>query len=373
MDEAELIGAARAVTERRSTSWCGAPSSTRSRSRAASPATRRTRATWCRRRTSGPGRASGSSAATRPFSTWMYRITANAAVDPRPAAGAASGPSRSTTTSSPSTRAPRSSPAAARSRPRRSTASRRALDELPPKLRSVVVLKDVYGLSHEAIAEELGISVSAAKVRLHRAPPQAARRVVRRRSRSRMRCDEVTALLPGAGRRRRRSTSRSSATSSRACAARPSWRATAGCCARWRCCGPATSSRRPGLLGDTLAAITDAAEHGARRTLLSGRRLAYAGAIGGSALAAGGHRRVLDRPARRKRGARASPAEPTRLTACGRPTGRCYPRRPGPQGPEGSSSTGRAPVSKTGGWGFESLLPCSHHPNPTRAARVEAT
>ncbi len=25
---------------------------------------------------------------------------------------------------------------------------------------------------------------------------------------------------------------------------------------------------------------------------------------------------------------------------------------------EGSSSTGRAPVSKTGGWGFESLLPC---------------
>src|SRR5215831_14765277 len=26
--------------------------------------------------------------------------------------------------------------------------------------------------------------------------------------------------------------------------------------------------------------------------------------------------------------------------------------------PEGSSSIGRVPVSKTGGWGFESLLPC---------------
>jgi preprotein translocase subunit SecE len=26
--------------------------------------------------------------------------------------------------------------------------------------------------------------------------------------------------------------------------------------------------------------------------------------------------------------------------------------------PDGSSSIGRAPVSKTGGWGFESLLPC---------------
>jgi RNA polymerase sigma-70 factor (ECF subfamily) len=33
----------------------------------------------------------------------------------------------------------------------------------------VVVLRDVYDLSHEAIAAELGISESAAKVRLHRA------------------------------------------------------------------------------------------------------------------------------------------------------------------------------------------------------------
>jgi RNA polymerase sigma-70 factor (ECF subfamily) len=44
-----------------------------------------------------------------------------------------------------------------------------AVAELPPKLRSVVVLKDVYGLPHEEIAEELGISIAAAKVRLHRA------------------------------------------------------------------------------------------------------------------------------------------------------------------------------------------------------------
>jgi RNA polymerase sigma-70 factor (ECF subfamily) len=44
-----------------------------------------------------------------------------------------------------------------------------ALDELPSKLRNVVVLKDVYGMPHEEIADELGISVAAAKVRLHRA------------------------------------------------------------------------------------------------------------------------------------------------------------------------------------------------------------
>lgn len=44
-----------------------------------------------------------------------------------------------------------------------------ALRDLPPRLRAVVVLRDIYDLSHEAIAAELGISESAAKVRLHRA------------------------------------------------------------------------------------------------------------------------------------------------------------------------------------------------------------
>lgn len=44
-----------------------------------------------------------------------------------------------------------------------------ALRALPPRLRAVVVLRDVYDLPHEAIAAELGISESAAKVRLHRA------------------------------------------------------------------------------------------------------------------------------------------------------------------------------------------------------------
>jgi RNA polymerase sigma-70 factor (ECF subfamily) len=44
-----------------------------------------------------------------------------------------------------------------------------ALRELPDALRSVVVLRDVYDLPHEAIAAELGISEANAKVRLHRA------------------------------------------------------------------------------------------------------------------------------------------------------------------------------------------------------------
>jgi anti-sigma factor RsiW len=56
----------------------------------------------------------------------------------------------------------------------------------------------------------------------------------------------------------------------------------------------------PGLLGDTLAALTDAAERSATRTLLSGRRLAYAGAIGGTAVAAGATAALLIARSRRR-------------------------------------------------------------------------
>lgn len=44
-----------------------------------------------------------------------------------------------------------------------------AIAELPPRLRAVVVLRDIYDLNHAEIADELNISESAAKVRLHRA------------------------------------------------------------------------------------------------------------------------------------------------------------------------------------------------------------
>jgi anti-sigma factor RsiW len=43
----------------------------------------------------------------------------------------------------------------------------------------------------------------------------------------------------------------------------------------------------PGLLAQTLAAIEVAGEREARRAILNGRRLAYAGALGGAAVAAG--------------------------------------------------------------------------------------
>lgn len=43
-----------------------------------------------------------------------------------------------------------------------------ALGRLPERLRLAVVLHDVYDLPHEAVATELGITVAAARVRLHR-------------------------------------------------------------------------------------------------------------------------------------------------------------------------------------------------------------
>ncbi|WP_420640392.1 RNA polymerase sigma factor [Candidatus Poriferisocius sp.] len=45
----------------------------------------------------------------------------------------------------------------------------KAIKALPERLRQVVVLRDLHDLTHSEIAAELGITTSAAKVRLHRA------------------------------------------------------------------------------------------------------------------------------------------------------------------------------------------------------------
>ena len=102
------------------------------------------------------------------FSTWMYRITANTAYTVV---------KRRRRHRAESLDAMVEEPVELRSDAQPEDAAESAalldrlavgLDELPPKLRVLVVLKDIYGLSHEEIAGELGISVPAAKVRLHR-------------------------------------------------------------------------------------------------------------------------------------------------------------------------------------------------------------
>jgi len=100
------------------------------------------------------------------FSTWLHRIVVNAAWSMRrsqrrhaaaplsdihqdPAAGG-NGPQYLATMSA--------------LRPR----LLEALQQLSPRLRAVVVLKDIYDWPHRDIASHLGISTTAAKVRLHR-------------------------------------------------------------------------------------------------------------------------------------------------------------------------------------------------------------
>lgn len=54
----------------------------------------------------------------------------------------------------------------------------RALRALPLAQRTVIVLRDIYGLTHDEIATELGISGAATRVRLHRARRQLRAAVV---------------------------------------------------------------------------------------------------------------------------------------------------------------------------------------------------
>ena len=102
------------------------------------------------------------------FSTWMYRITANAAATHMRKRHRHRAEPLDELNEPADTR-PDTQPSAAFESADTLGHVAAAIETLPPKLRTVVVLKDVYDLPHEAIAEELGISVAAAKVRLHRA------------------------------------------------------------------------------------------------------------------------------------------------------------------------------------------------------------
>lgn len=106
------------------------------------------------------------------FSTWLYRVTANCAsshlsrswrsrhdqldLDKIDEASVRDG-------------RPEHDPEACASAGDERALLARALLDLPWRLRQVVVLRDVYDLSHRSIAAELGISEAAAKVRLQRA------------------------------------------------------------------------------------------------------------------------------------------------------------------------------------------------------------
>ncbi|NNE72256.1 MAG: RNA polymerase sigma factor [Acidimicrobiales bacterium] len=102
------------------------------------------------------------------FSTWLYRITANCAATQvgrrrrhRHDVLADDSPVAQTD--------PHGDPALRADASALQDEVEAALATLPRKLRDVVILREMYDLSHQAIGQRLGISETAAKVRLHRA------------------------------------------------------------------------------------------------------------------------------------------------------------------------------------------------------------
>ena len=189
-----------------------------------------------------------------------------------------------------------------------------ALGDLSPKLRAVVVLRDVYELPHEDIAAELGISETACKVRLHRARLQLKERLFpRRATRSTVRvdiaCDDVAEQL-----------SASAATPATCSARRP--RHVESCL---RCQADLVQYRKllrslrslrtevlepaPGLLPEILAGLEQAGERHAIRAVLNGRRAAYLGGIAAATAAGAAGRHRARQP---HRSASSSPADETR-------------------------------------------------------------
>jgi RNA polymerase sigma-70 factor (ECF subfamily) len=102
------------------------------------------------------------------FSTWLYRITANTA-NTAMSKGRKHRHEELDDDVNVADTSPEHDPEAAGDAELLRGRLNDALEELPPRLRAVVVLRDVYDLPHQAIAKELGISEAAAKVRLHRA------------------------------------------------------------------------------------------------------------------------------------------------------------------------------------------------------------
>ena len=97
------------------------------------------------------------------FDTWVYRVAANAALshlkkrgrDPEPV--------------DPADMAPLEKPVPEPEEPLDVEALERALPKLPAAMRTVIVMKDMYGFSLEEIAKQVGATEGAVKVRLFRA------------------------------------------------------------------------------------------------------------------------------------------------------------------------------------------------------------
>lgn len=95
------------------------------------------------------------------FSTWMHRLAVNAAVNRLRSQGR-----RSKLETAPELRLPIQEPDESVLHQRQLT---RALDALPEGYRTVLVLHDVEGLTHDEIGERLGVAAGTSKSQLHKA------------------------------------------------------------------------------------------------------------------------------------------------------------------------------------------------------------
>ena len=111
------------------------------------------------------------------FTTWLYRITANCAATHLGRRSKHRHEDLEAEAATLYDERPEADPSASADAGLLRDRITLALSHLPPRLRAVVVLRDVYDLPHDEIAAELGITEAAAKVRLHRARKQLRQRL----------------------------------------------------------------------------------------------------------------------------------------------------------------------------------------------------
>jgi RNA polymerase sigma-70 factor (ECF subfamily) len=112
------------------------------------------------------------------LTSWVYRVTVNLAIDARrrkarrpllQSAAARDEPDPDLGAPRPGVSAPPGEPGDAVERSEADVRVRQALDRLSPKLRAVVVLRYLEGLSYEDLADVLQMSIGTVKSRLSRA------------------------------------------------------------------------------------------------------------------------------------------------------------------------------------------------------------
>ena len=266
------------------------------------------------------------------FSTWMYRITANAAATHMRKRRRHATESARRRRSSRSTPAPEAQPAgvgrvgrlaaADRGRARRAAAEAAVARRAEGRVRAPA-RGDRRG------ARDLGAGGEGASAP---GPHEVAGRAVRRRSRSPCGVTRSPRCCPVWSTASTRRTSRSSATCRRACAARPIWCATASSCATSSCCGRATSSRRRACSAtrSPRSPTPPSAAPSARSCPAAGSRTPARSAARPSPPRATALIIARSRRRARRVGLRQLTREPGRVAAGEYAEGRCYPRGPAP-------------------------------------------